>query len=176
MPPSERSKRNRTFKSAARTSSVSHLPEALTGCTSRFGISDSDWEAALSGQEWRNGPAVKQLALPTMRAVEEGGSVAPAAGENKLEIENLRTVAGLRVPDIKPLIGTVVLRYLRSAERLAPGEVRDRRKTMPVVHLQRQERRVVVGVTLAGGRIDRRRLRAEHRAAEQPGTKSTVRT
>src|SRR5438132_2721593 len=47
---------------------------------------------------------------------------------------------------------------------------------MPVAHLQRQEHRVVVRVAQAGGRIDCRRLRAEHRTAKRPGTQSTVRT
>ena len=176
MTTGERPQRNCTLKRASRTRSITHFPKTLTGCTGGFGIAYSDGKAALGGQERREGPAIKQLALPTVLASEKRRPVTPATGKDVLQIEDLWSITGPRIPDVQPLIRAVVLRNLSSAQRLTPGKVGDRRKTMPVVHLQGHEQRVVVRVAGAGGRIDCCRLRAEHGAAKRPGTQSTVRT
>src|SRR6266568_1902471 len=104
MATGERPKRNCALKRAAGTRSVSHLAKTLTGCAICFGIADSDREAALSCQERRDGPAVKQLALPTVLASEERGTVARATGENVLDIKNLWPIARTRIPNVEPLV------------------------------------------------------------------------
>src|SRR6266702_2885657 len=103
----ERRQRKRALKCAAGTRSVSHLPKTLTGRTA-FGITDSDREAALSSQERRDGPAIKQLALPTVLAPEERRPITPATGKDVLQIKDLWPIAGPGIPDVKPLIRAVV--------------------------------------------------------------------
>src|SRR5258708_1111414 len=100
----ERPQRNCALERAAGTRSVSHLPKTLTGCAGGFGIADSDREAALSRQERRDGPAVKQLALPTVLAPEKRRPVTPATGKDVLQIEDLWSVTGFWIPDVQPLI------------------------------------------------------------------------
>src|SRR6266851_1749516 len=104
MTASEWPQRNCAFKRAARTRSVTHLSKTLTACTGGFGIADSDREAALSGQKRREGPAIKQLALPTVLAPEKRRPVTPATGKDVLQIEDLWSVTGPGVPDVQPLI------------------------------------------------------------------------
>src|SRR5258708_36320827 len=104
MTAGDRPQRNCALKRAARTRSVTHLTKTLTGCTGGFGIADSDREAALSGQERRNGPAIKQLALPTVLAPEKRRPVTPATGENILDIKDLWPITRPRIPNIEPLI------------------------------------------------------------------------
>src|SRR5260221_14254746 len=100
MAAGERSQRNCALKRAAGTRSVTHLPKTLTACTGGFGIAHSDREAALSGQERREGPAIKQLAPPTVLALEKCRPVTPATGKDVFQIEDLWSVAGLWVPDV----------------------------------------------------------------------------
>src|SRR6266852_3959131 len=125
MAAGERPQRNCALKRAAGTRSVSHLSKTLTACTGGFGIADSDGKAALSGQKRRDGPAIKQLALPTVLAPEKRRPVTPATGKDVLQIEDLWPVAGFCVPDVKPLIRAVVLPTLTSSQSLAPGKVGD---------------------------------------------------
>ena len=120
----ERRNRKSALKCAAGTRSVAHLTKTLTGCTA-FGITDPDREAGLSSQERRDGPAIKQLALPTVLTLEECGSITPATGKDVLNIKNLGPIAGPRIPDVQPLIRAVVLPNLTSSQRLSPRKVGD---------------------------------------------------
>ena len=60
-----------------------------------------------------------------MLPMEECWFVAPTAGKEELDIENLGSIAGLRIPDIQPLVRAIVLSYLGGTQRLAPGKIRD---------------------------------------------------
>src|ERR1700704_6155830 len=102
MAAGKRPQRNCALKRRTGTRSVTHLSKTLTARTGGFGIPDSDREAALGGQERRDGPAVKQLALPTVLSPEPLRLVAPTRSQDVLEIKDLWSVTGPGIPDVKP--------------------------------------------------------------------------
>src|SRR5258708_36778322 len=103
---SERRERKSALKCTAGARSVSHLTKTLTGGTA-FGITDPDREAGLSSQEWREGPAIEQLALPTVLALEERRPITPTTGKDLLDITNLWPIPALRFPKSRPSIAPV---------------------------------------------------------------------
>src|SRR5207253_1376730 len=164
----------RAFKGAAPTRNIAHFTKSLAGRTSALAVANSNWEAALSGKEWRDGPAIQQLALPTVRPTEPCRLIGHTGIEEVFDVKHLWPIAGSRIPNVQPLVRAIVLGNFGRAQRLAPGEVRDGVNAMPVVYLQGYKHRVVVRVAQAGRRVDGGRLVAKHGLAEDPGAQGTV--
>src|SRR5262245_20824109 len=108
------------------------------------------------------------MAHPSFLIFEKIRPVSQPEVVDEFEIECIWSVVTFGIVNINPVRSTTALSICSQPERSAPGEIGNRRYSMPIVNAHRKERSIVISIAKCGLQADGSRLIAQHGSSELP--------